>query len=69
VGDKGIPKAFCQDRRNGQTEEVPFGRAAYFIREGMDDENNFLKLLTARIIKLNTEMERKMQDSLSSKRP
>ena len=68
MGEKGIPKAYCIDRRTDQIEEVPFGRAAFFVREGMNEENNFLKLLKARIIRLNDDMAKKMQESLSSKR-
>ncbi len=68
VSNQGIPKAYCKDRRSEDIEEIPFGRAAFFVRDGMDDNNNFLKLLTARIIKLNAAMDAKMQESLASKR-
>ena len=68
MSDQGIPKAYCKDRRSHEIEEVPFGRAAFFVREGMDDNSNFLKLLKARIIKLNTAMDAKMHESLASKR-
>ena len=57
----GIPKARCIDRRDGAEKEVPFGRASYLVRTHMDDENNFLKLLEARVVRLNTEMAKEMQ--------
>ena len=64
----GIPRAYCTDRRDGQVKEIPFSRAAFFLRDGMNDKQNFLQLLSARVISLNTDMMQKMQTKLGQLR-